>query len=159
MPFLQQSKQQIEEFLLKNNYKSFHFKQINEWIYKKNVSSFDEMSARFLSTLFLRVSTSFLPSFMKVADSTLPFFSSILPFPDVQPVAIWTPSTKQDNGGAGSVSIIAFVLKQSFPKVSLTNKPAFNPSIRKGPRWPWNLTASLTIFLGIKSYKLHLSSI
>lgn len=44
MTFLQLTQEEIKKFLLKNNFKEFHLKQINEWIYKKNVSSFDEMS-------------------------------------------------------------------------------------------------------------------
>ncbi len=44
MSFLQLTKEEIKEFLIKNNFKSFHLKQIYEWIYKKNVSSFNEMS-------------------------------------------------------------------------------------------------------------------
>jgi len=44
MSFLQLSKEEIKIFLTKNKYKLFHSKQINEWIYKKNILSFDEMS-------------------------------------------------------------------------------------------------------------------
>lgn len=44
MSFLAKSKEELNEFFFKNNIKNFHLKQIYEWIYKKNVSSFDEMS-------------------------------------------------------------------------------------------------------------------
>lgn len=44
MSFLSRSKEELKEFFIKNNFKFFHLNQIHEWIYKKNVSTFDEMS-------------------------------------------------------------------------------------------------------------------
>ncbi|EKE20529.1 MAG: hypothetical protein ACD_7C00539G0003 [uncultured bacterium] len=44
MSILKLSQNLIEDFLIKNNCKTFHLKQINEWIYQKYPSSFDEMS-------------------------------------------------------------------------------------------------------------------
>jgi 23S rRNA (adenine2503-C2)-methyltransferase len=38
------SKEEIKNFLKKNNCRDFHLKQIEEWIYKKNISSFEEMT-------------------------------------------------------------------------------------------------------------------
>jgi len=44
MCFLKFSQKEIKAFLLKNNFQAFRLKQIFEWIYKKNVTSFDEMT-------------------------------------------------------------------------------------------------------------------
>jgi len=44
MYFLKHTNEEIKNFLVKNNFKSFRLKQIFEWIYKKNISSFDDMT-------------------------------------------------------------------------------------------------------------------
>jgi len=44
MSFLNLSKEEIKNFLINNNFKTFHVKQIIEWIYGKFVLSFDGMS-------------------------------------------------------------------------------------------------------------------
>ncbi|MFA6118582.1 MAG: 23S rRNA (adenine(2503)-C(2))-methyltransferase RlmN [Parachlamydiales bacterium] len=44
MFFLSLSDNEIKKFLLDNNFKPFNFNQINDWIYQKDIASFDEMS-------------------------------------------------------------------------------------------------------------------
>src|SRR3990167_772797 len=44
MSILSLNKENLKEFLKINNLPSFHLKQINEWVFKKNVLNFEQMS-------------------------------------------------------------------------------------------------------------------